>query len=83
MGNVGSFRKETGKTNMRPDLSRARWRTSSYSGANNNCVEVASNLPGIVAVRDSKDPDAAQLVFSRARWAAFAARVKRGQFDLR
>ena len=24
-----------------PDLSRAQWRTSSYSGSNSNCVEVA------------------------------------------
>ncbi|MDV6011154.1 DUF397 domain-containing protein [Haloechinothrix sp. LS1_15] len=24
-----------------PDLSRASWRTSSYSGADHNCVEVA------------------------------------------
>jgi Domain of unknown function (DUF397) len=33
-------------------------RKSTYSGSNGgNCVEVADNLPGIVAVRDSKDPD--------------------------
>ena len=37
--------------------SRAVWRKSSRSnGSGGNCVEVASNLPGIVAVRDSKDP---------------------------
>ena len=28
-----------------PDLSRAEWRTSSYSGSNSNCVEVAA-APG-------------------------------------
>jgi hypothetical protein len=34
------------------------WRKSSYSGSNGRgCVDVADNLPGIVAVRDSKDPD--------------------------
>jgi hypothetical protein len=32
-----------------------RWRKSSYSGNGGNCVEVASNLTGIVAVRDSKN----------------------------
>ncbi len=38
-------------------LDSAIWRKSSYSGSNGGaCVEVADNLPGIVAVRDSKDP---------------------------
>jgi hypothetical protein len=34
------------------DLSRAEWNKSSYSGQSGNCVEVARNLPGLVAVRD-------------------------------
>jgi len=39
------------------DLSSANWRKSSFSsGGGNACVEVAV-LPGIVAIRDSKDPD--------------------------
>ncbi len=37
-------------------LSRARWRRSSYSGTNGNCIEAAA-APAAVAVRDSKDPD--------------------------
>ncbi len=36
--------------------SRAAWRTSSHSGANGNCIEVARPAPGVIAVRDSKDP---------------------------
>ena len=28
------------------DLRRAEWRTSTFSGGNGSCVEVASNLPG-------------------------------------
>jgi len=47
------------------DLSRAAWRKSSHSGANGDCVEVAAS-PNIVAVRDSKRPDGAILVFSPA-----------------
>ncbi|WP_190823525.1 DUF397 domain-containing protein [Saccharopolyspora pogona] len=45
------------------------WRRSSYSTATGNCVEVAAG-DGVVAARDSKDPDGPVLVFSRARWAA-------------
>jgi hypothetical protein len=37
------------------DLSRAVWRTGTRSGGNGNCVEVAANLPVVVALRDSKD----------------------------
>ncbi len=58
-------------------LMRAQWRTSSYSGSNGGtCVEVAGNLPGVVAVRDSKDPDGPVLTFSRADWAAFVAGIR-------
>ena len=50
------------------DLSRAEWGKSSYSSQDGNCVEVARNLPGLVAVRDSKEPDGRRLVISRATW---------------
>jgi hypothetical protein len=46
------------------DLSRAEWHKSSYSSQSGNCVEVARNLPGLVAVRDSKAPDAPNLLVS-------------------
>ncbi|MFF2812336.1 DUF397 domain-containing protein [Streptomyces sp. NPDC058000] len=56
------------------DLSNAAWRRSSYSnGTGGNCVEVADGLPGIVPVRDSKDPHGPALVFSAAAWSAFLA----------
>jgi hypothetical protein len=59
------------------DLNRADWRKSSYSGTNGGaCVEVARNLPGVVAVRDSKDRHGPTLVFTRADWAAFTALLK-------
>ena len=59
------------------DLSRAEWRKSSYSGQDGNCVEVARDLPGLVAVRDSKEPGRAKLVVSREAWRAFI-RTARG-----
>jgi Domain of unknown function (DUF397) len=62
---------------MEPDLIRPDWRKASYSGDNGgNCVEVARNLPGVVAVRDSKNPAGPALVFTRDDWAAFTAAIK-------
>jgi hypothetical protein len=58
------------------DLSRAQWQKSSYSSQSGNCVEVASNLPGLVAVRDSKEPDGAQLVVSIEAWQLFMRKVR-------
>jgi hypothetical protein len=46
------------------DLSRAVWHKSSYSSQDGNCVEVAANSPGTVAVRDSKHPDGPKLAFT-------------------
>jgi hypothetical protein len=60
------------------ELSRARWRKSSYSNAQANCVEVATNLPGVVAVRDSKQPDGPKLVVSVVGWRCFLAGVRAG-----
>jgi len=58
------------------DLSRAEWRKSSYSSQSGNCVEVARNLPGLVAVRDSRQPDEAKLVVSQQTWRVFLRGVR-------
>jgi hypothetical protein len=61
-----------------PDLAAATWRKSSYSGGAQDCVEVTCDLPGAVAVRDSKDGGGPVLMFSSRTWHAFIAGVKSG-----
>jgi Domain of unknown function (DUF397) len=60
------------------DLSRAAWRKSSFSGNTGNCVEIATNLPGAVAVRDSKNPEGAVLRVTGKEWTVFTAALKDG-----
>ncbi|MFI1308409.1 DUF397 domain-containing protein [Streptomyces sioyaensis] len=63
--------------NSHVDLSTAAWRKSSYSnGDGGNCVEVANDLPGIIPVRDSKDPHGPALIFPAAAWSSFVSAVK-------
>jgi Domain of unknown function (DUF397) len=63
-----------------PDLGGALWRKSTYS-ALNGCVAIAF-VDGLVAVRDSKDPQGQALVFTPVEWQAFIDGVRDGQFDL-
>ncbi|WP_424530968.1 DUF397 domain-containing protein [Sphaerisporangium viridialbum] len=66
------------------DLSDARWRKSSRSGSDGgHCVEVATNLPGAIAVRDSKDHGGPALVFPPAEWHAFIGHLRIGDDALR
>ncbi|WP_335934008.1 DUF397 domain-containing protein [Streptomyces sp. PTD5-9] len=52
---------------------------STYSGGNagQECVEVARNVPGVVAVRDSKDPAGPVVLVASAAWDAFRAGLVR------
>ncbi|GAA4516601.1 DUF397 domain-containing protein [Nonomuraea ferruginea] len=64
------------------NLEKAEWRKATASGDNGQCVEVATNLPGIVAVRDSKNPQGPALIFTPGEWKAFVGGVRDGEFDL-
>ncbi|WP_324793368.1 DUF397 domain-containing protein [Streptomyces cyaneofuscatus] len=60
-----------------PELSTAHWRSSSYSNASGGeCVQVSDDFPGLVPVRDSKNPTGPALVLRAAAWGAFVSSVK-------
>jgi hypothetical protein len=56
-----------------------QWRTSSYSGNGENCVEVAP-VPSQMLVRDSKNSDAGMIEFTLLTWGAFVAGARDGEF---
>jgi hypothetical protein len=63
------------------NLTNAQWRTSTRSNANGQCVEVADDLPGLVAVRDSKDRSGPALAFTSDAWTRFLTSTRSGHFD--
>jgi hypothetical protein len=64
------------------DLSRARWRKSTRSGGNHDCVEVADLDAATIAVRDSKDPDGPKLIFNPRDWRTLTSMIKNGAYDV-
>jgi len=56
------------------------WRKAQRSVGNGACVELAAHN-GMVAVRDSKDPDGPVLMYTAAEWNAFLHGAKAGEFD--
>lgn len=58
-----------------PDLSGAKWRSSTYSGGNNECVEIAGNIPAVIPVRDSKRPAGPVIAFDPQAWRTFIAHL--------
>jgi hypothetical protein len=64
------------------DLSHAVWRKAVRStGSNGGCVEVAANLLGVTAIRDSKRPEDGAHVVARDAFAAFLADARIGRYD--
>ena len=56
-----------------------RWRRSSWSANNGNCVEVARLGDGRVGVRDSKDARGPVLAFPAGAWESFLGAVRAGK----
>ncbi|HEX5540423.1 MAG TPA: DUF397 domain-containing protein [Micromonospora sp.] len=67
---------------MSESLPPVAWHISTRS-ADTNCVEAGplGDGSGRVALRHSKAPDGAVIVYTRAEWDAFIAGVKDGEFD--
>ena len=65
------------------DLSQAIWRKARRSAHNGGCVEIAANLDGVAAVRDSKRPEGGAHIVDRGAFAQFLEDVKKGRYDLK
>ncbi|GAA2833526.1 DUF397 domain-containing protein [Kitasatospora sp. CM 4170] len=61
---------------MKQDL---KWRKSTYSNGQGDCVEVADGYTEIVPVRDSKDPNGPSLTFTTDAWRAFVGAIHNGE----
>ncbi len=53
-----------------------RWFKSSYSDHGGQCIEVAANVPGVVPVRDSKDPHGPYLTLTPRAFTGLVAFAK-------
>jgi hypothetical protein len=63
------------------DSAALTWRKSSRSAqGGDECVEVAE-LPGVIAVRDSKNPDGSVLAFGTSAFQSFVVAARSGSFD--
>jgi hypothetical protein len=64
----------------RQELCCVQWRTSRYCDGG-SCVEVAQSPHGLVAVRDSANPNGPALLFTPAEWRKFTNQAERNGTD--
>ncbi|MFI0814297.1 DUF397 domain-containing protein [Streptomyces sp. NPDC021098] len=60
-------------------MAALEFRKPSFSTADRECVEVATNVPGTVAIRDSKRPGGPILRLAPAAWADFRVALVGGR----
>ncbi|MEU8570263.1 DUF397 domain-containing protein [Streptomyces pathocidini] len=62
-------------------MSQLAWQKSSFStGAEGECVEVATAVDGLICLRESDDP-AVVVTVPPGRWGAFLRGIKAGEYD--
>ncbi|WP_181806211.1 DUF397 domain-containing protein [Streptomyces shenzhenensis] len=59
-------------------MPKPKYRKSSYSDQAAECVEIATNIPMTVAIRDSKHPTGPSLRLRSATWTTFQAALREG-----
>ena len=64
---------------VKNQLHHASWQTSSLSSGGSNCIQVAFLDDGLVALRDSKNPDKAPHLFTDSEYDAFVGGIARGE----
>ncbi|MFE9438272.1 DUF397 domain-containing protein [Streptomyces sp. NPDC006602] len=57
-----------------------KYRKPSYSNEKAECVEIATNIPTIVAIRDSKNSDGPSLQVRPTPWMTFQISLMKGEF---
>jgi hypothetical protein len=63
----------------REEIDQLHWFKSTRSNGSGACVEIARAQPGIIAVRDSKDPHGPVLTVAGSAFAALVDQVKTGR----
>ncbi|MCN9239950.1 DUF397 domain-containing protein [Streptomyces sp. RY43-2] len=58
-----------------PFSEAAIWRSSSYSGGQGECLELAHHVTDFAPIRDSKNPTGPVIPFSRHAWHTFVAHL--------
>ncbi|MFH9372826.1 DUF397 domain-containing protein [Streptomyces anulatus] len=68
-------------SSQQEELTSAPWRKSSFSGDQGACVEAAPLRDGRIAMRNSNNPGAGTVFFTRTEMEAWLQGVKAGEFD--
>jgi hypothetical protein len=66
---------------MSADFAAAKWRKSSHSNSQQECVEVAQ-VATAISIRDSKNPEGGHLTLNRTSFGGILDHVKAGDLDL-